>query len=228
MIIQPGSIHVWATRLDAGPDAVARAARTLSHDERERAARYRGDHLRRRFVLARAAVRTVLARYRGEDPAAITFELGSHGKPRVAGDAPPFSVSHSGDVAVIAVSGVGPVGVDVEEIRLIPELESLAARTFAREEAAALGACDASERVQAFFRVWTAKEAYVKGIGVGLTIPLDDESVDSERPAAVTVRDTARLPVAWWTRHFEPFRGFVGAIATPAADASLVTMGPVE
>ena len=237
MIIQPGTIHVWATRLEASPDAVARAARTLSPDERARAARFRGQHLERRFVVSRAAVRRVLARYRGEDPAAIAFELGPHGKPLLSGDEPPFSVSHSGDVAVIAVSGAGPVGVDVEEVRLIPELEQLAARTFARDEAATLAALPAADRANAFFRIWTAKEAYVKALGVGLAMPLDAFTVTAvtaittvtvQRAAPVAARGDAARFGAWWTRHFEPFRGFIGAVATSAADATVVEMGPVE
>ncbi|HVX40331.1 MAG TPA: 4'-phosphopantetheinyl transferase superfamily protein [Gemmatimonadaceae bacterium] len=226
--LQPGSIHVWTTRLDAPPDAIASAERTLSPDEHARAARYRGDHLRRRFVLARAAVRAVLARYLGADPAAVVFELGAHGKPRVSGDEPPFSVSHSADVAVIAVSGAGAVGVDVEAIRLIPYLDDLAARNFARAERATLEALPPDERVEAFFRAWTAKEAYVKALGVGLAIPLDAFTVDIERAARVVVHDDAwRDAGDWWTRHFEPCRGYVGAVASPVRDAALVFMGPL-
>lgn len=223
---------MWVARLDGAGDDLDAAAYTLSRDERERAARYRGAELERRFVRSRAALRRVLARYRGEDAKAIVFEYGTHGKPRVARDEPPFSVSHSGGVAVVAVSGAGAVGVDTEEVRPIgdlDDLDDLAARNFAAREFDVVAAAPPSARTTVFLRVWTAKEAYVKAVGEGLSIPLAAFCVDGERPAPVLVRaPTLQGAGAWWTYPFVPCEGYVGAVAAAIPDATLMMMGRIE
>jgi 4'-phosphopantetheinyl transferase len=163
----------------------------LDAAEQARAARFRLDRDRRRFGAARAAVRVALGARVGVAPADVRFTIGEHGKPAVAEGLVEFNVSHSADVAVVAVAGAGmPVGVDIEFERDV-RFDDLARRFFSPAECAAVAAAgdDAGARRAAFFRCWTRKEAFVKGLGVGLSMPLSsfDVAVDGP-PALLAVR----------------------------------------
>lgn len=159
----------------------------LDPAERERAARFRLDRDRRRFRAARAAVRAAVGARVGVAPADVRFTIGEHGKPAVADGLVEFNVSHSADVAVVAVAGAGvPVGVDIEFERDV-RFDALAHRFFSPAEAAAVAAAgdDAGARREAFFRCWTRKEAFVKGLGLGLSMPLSSFDVSVDGPAAL-------------------------------------------
>lgn len=173
-------IHVWRLRLEVPGAIVARFERLLAPDEMERAGRFQFEHLRRRFVIARAALRLLLSRYLHVPAEQILFTYGPKGKPRVTGASIHFNTSHSGDLALLAFAGC-EIGVDIEQIRPLPELEEIAKRFFCAQEAAELTSLPLSERERAFFRCWTRKEAYLKAVGDGLSAPLDGFQV-SLRP----------------------------------------------
>jgi 4'-phosphopantetheinyl transferase len=149
-----GEIHIWRAELDR---EAALAADRLPRGERERAGLIVRPEARRRWVAARSALRDVLARYLGEDPARIELRLGERGKPMLA--APDatlrFNLSHSGERALIAVSGELEVGVDIQRMRR------------GRER----------ERPAAFHAAWARREAIAKCHGTGLGSPLPDTTV---------------------------------------------------
>jgi 4'-phosphopantetheinyl transferase len=134
--LPPGAIHVWLAYLDDGYGDPVLSASVMSADEQARARRFVFEKDRRRFSAARVLLRMLLARYVGTDPAELRFATGGHGKPSLEGfeSAPAFNVSHSQDVAVIAVSRAGDVGVDVEAIRKMDDGEAIAGRFFAQYE----------------------------------------------------------------------------------------------
>lgn len=184
-----GEVHVWHVVL---PEAeAAGVAQHLSADEEARAARFRVEAPRRRFVAARGALRRVLGDYLGEPAESFAIAPGPNGKPELAGRRLHFSVSHSGDRALLAFACDRPLGVDLEQVRAAPDLLEIARRYFAADEAAALAAVAAPDRARAFFALWTRKEACLKvdgeGVGSGLARPLD-----AFRP--VTVRDLDVAP----------------------------------
>ena len=167
-------VELWPIRV-TGRDGAALFQRVLSSDEAERAARFRFEHLRHFFTLSRGALRVLLGRYLGVPASRLQFTYGSNGKPSLAASVPvKFNVSHSGDLTLFAFTLGCEVGVDVEQVRRIPEMEEIATRFFSTEEAAELLALPAHERERAFFRCWTRKEAYIKAIGEGLSAPLDE------------------------------------------------------
>lgn len=172
----PGRIvHVWPVRTAASKDVISRLERVLAPDERDRAARFRLGHLRDSFVVARGALRIMLGRYLNTSAAGIQFHYGSKGKPALAASSPlHFNASHSGGLAVFAFTAGCEIGVDVEQIRPLPDMQNVAARFFCREEAAELMSLTAGQREHAFFLCWTRKEAYIKATGDGLSAPLDD------------------------------------------------------
>ena len=131
---------------------------------------------RQRFVAARGALRETLAKYAGCEPGRLEFQYGAAGKPALASGDLHFNLSHSRGLALYAVARGREVGVDIEKVRREAALQLIAARFFPPEEAEALRALPPAERVEAFFRLWTRKEAYIKARGEGLRILA--ESID--------------------------------------------------
>jgi 4'-phosphopantetheinyl transferase len=169
VIAAPAPFEVW--RVDLSSEPPAGELEMLDDDERNRAARFAFDGLRRRYRVAHMALRCLLAR-EAVDPAALRFERGTHGKPRLIGpdDALAFNLSDSDDVALIALAPEGDIGIDVECLRPVGDALELAALHFCRRESAWLADVDATQRDRAFLRVWVTKEACLKAIGSGLSI----------------------------------------------------------
>jgi 4'-phosphopantetheinyl transferase len=162
-----GQVHVWRADLERGSRV---DERDLPPADRERAAQLIGEDARRRWLAARAALRAVLARYLDRAPAEIEFEAGRHGKPRLAGEgAIRFNLSHSGDLAAVAVASGREVGVDLERIDPERDVLALAPRALSPEDAAAVAAAPATERPVLFHAAWARREACAKCLGLGLT-----------------------------------------------------------
>lgn len=199
------TLEVHAADLDALPPRDD-AASILSRDELERAERFRFAHHRERFVRCRLLLRELVAEKTGESPASIVFRYGPHGKPEL--DALHFNVSHSANVAVIALSDEHPVGIDVESIDGTKDVAPLARTAFSREERTAFDALSRDEQVAAFYRGWTRKEAYMKLRGTGFSLPSDSFTVSLANEPLTFVDDCA-------LRDLDAFAGFACAIATP-------------
>jgi 4'-phosphopantetheinyl transferase len=221
LALGPDEIHVWVVEI-AAPDAeVARQAEILAPAERVNAARFRSEVDRDSFVQRRAALRVLLGGYLGAAPRDVTFAVNAFGKPSVA--APhasaglSFNSSHSGTVAVIAVARAGRLGIDVEQLRLLPDADGMAARFFTAGEAAALAALQPHDRVAGFFNAWTRKEAVTKAVGGGLSIPLDsfEVSLRPREPAEILRWNIpGEAAHGWRIHHIEPAAGYVGALVT--------------
>jgi 4'-phosphopantetheinyl transferase len=155
------------------------------------------------YATAHAALRRVLGAVLGVAPGDVRFERDGSGRPLLAGGGPAFSLSHSGDRALVAVRESGRIGVDVERLRDGIDVDRFAARNFTAFERAQIEACGAggpAARRQAFFRVWTRKEAYVKALGRGLLHPLSAFEVTAGEPAGFHVfRDGERIED--WSLH---------------------------
>jgi 4'-phosphopantetheinyl transferase len=196
-------VHVWSVLLR---EERAEHHQLLSPAEREQAARFSHARARLHFVAGRALLREILADYLDRDPAAVDFKFGKHGKPHLADEADTglrFNLSHSGELAVLAVARGRNVGVDVELISAQRATDDIAQRFFSPNEWAALRALPAELRVPAFFRCWTCKEAFIKLIGDGMTFPLEDFDVSfapGEPPALVSVHGSA-VEAERWTLH---------------------------
>jgi 4'-phosphopantetheinyl transferase len=151
----------------------------LSPDERARAARFRLELHRRRFIIGRGVLRGLLARITGCRPAELLIITESNGKPAIVGG-PSFNLSHSDRHLVIGLAREGRLGVDVEVKRSVPDALGLAQRFFSPQEIAAMATVSPQQVSAAFLRLWTRKEALLKGTGLGLSMPLDRFSVQIE------------------------------------------------
>jgi 4'-phosphopantetheinyl transferase len=221
--------HLWSLQLTAPREILDVYASLLSADERERRARLLEGPIRDRFTIARGGLRILLGRYLERDPAAIQLEYGKRGKPRLAGAELTFNLAHSGELAVYAFAGGQELGVDIESLLRIPDTLQIARRFFAPEEFEALETLPGAQRVRAFYRAWTRKEAYVKAVGDGLHTPLDSfcVSLDSDETARlVTLNGSMQAASAWQLHHLDPAPGYVGALAYSGARKDLAAMEP--
>jgi 4'-phosphopantetheinyl transferase len=211
--------EVVSARLDVASDALRESTALLSATEREQARRLAFARDRRRFIVARARLRQLLAARLGVRPTAIELTSGPYGKPMLAprfrASELRFNVSHSADLAVYAFARGREIGVDVEAIRPIPDADKISARFFSAGEAAAYAALDADSRPIAFVNCWTRKEAFLKALGGGLNYPLDRIEVSLAPDAPATIVRVAGTPgdaCGWRLGSFTPARGFVGAV----------------
>jgi len=207
------AVQCWCVRLDVAPPPETYYA-TLSDDERNRSARFRFEPDRRRFVVAHGVLRDLLGRYLGTDPGQIRFVYNAFGKPELHpefGSRLTFNLAHSGDLALIAIARDAWVGVDVEciDARGQSNYADIARSLFSATEVDALSRVPSHLYVKAFFNCWTMKEAYVKGRGEGLTLPLTSFTVPiTTDPAPASVRCGR-----WSLFTLHPAPGYVGALA---------------
>lgn len=194
------TVEVVASRLDLDPGAVDALAGWLHDDECRRAGRFRLARDRRRYVVARGLLRTLLAARLGTHPRSVELCCGAHGKPRLApgsaGDLR-FNVSHTGDFALFAFSRGREVGVDVEAVLPMRDADAVARHFFSRSELRAYRALEPGAREAGFFTCWTRKEAYLKALGGGLQSPLSEFDA----------------PPGWSLSSFSPAPGHTAALA---------------
>jgi len=204
-VIWQNEVHIWRARLDVPWSWTYDEA--LSLEDRTRADRFKFESDRRKFCVARASLRLVLGRYLQAKPGRLELQTNKFGKPFLADQKRSrgirFNLSHSHQVALIAVTRDREVGVDVEFMR--PEFVSdeVASHFFSRVEVEQFRSVPAGLRTESFFNCWTRKEAYIKARGEGLSCPLDqfDVFVAPGTPAMllesrVGVNETKR-----WTFH---------------------------
>lgn len=223
---RPDEIHLWICSGVTG-ERSDEAAALLSRDEQNRAAAFRFVRDRRRFVGARALLRVVLGVYHGCTPAALRFSRGEWGKPSLAEPASatalPFSLSRSHDAALLAVSGGGEVGADVEFRRSDRPDVTLVRRQFCEAEQRFI--TDAADATRAFYEIWARKEAYIKALGRGLSHPLRSFDVTPQAGRAVKVVEDwseARPSDAWHVRTIVlPVPGYAAAVATQEVEPRL-------
>ena len=164
----PGEIHVRRFDLDRENAQLG----FLSQGELVRAARFHLEREARRWASGRSLLRRALGAYLGASPESLRFETGLWGKLGLPNCPLRFNVSHSGPVLLLAFAWRQEVGIDIERVRSDFAPEELAAQVFSEAEQVWLDDCPPARRHSAFLTLWTAKEAYVKAGGKGLSFPL--------------------------------------------------------
>ena len=216
-------VHVWRVRLDRQP--APSDWEVLSTDEDARARRFFAERHRRRFVVAHSELRRILARYAGIPPVALRFVTGEFGKPALdAGTSRTsleFNLSHSHELALVAVSVGQPVGVDVERWDAEVEHLNLAERFFSPAERAALRYLEESpdKVVAGFFAAWSRKEAYLKASGHGITRGLhhfDVTLMPGEPARLVTDRLDTGAASRWMMAALDAAAGYSAALVAAA------------
>jgi 4'-phosphopantetheinyl transferase len=223
--LSKNDVHVWNVHTRASDALAAQFEPLLVAAERDRAARFRFEHLRRSSVVTRGALRCLLGRYLRLHAASIQFNYGAKGKPSVeSAERIQFNTTHSGSLAVFAFTLDCEIGVDLEQIHSLRDAQSIADRFFCSEEAAEIMSLSPGERDRGFFRCWTRKEAYIKAIGDGLSAPLNNfrVRVQPDEPAGfVHLGNDTHAAKAWMLQDLCLDPGYAAALAYKDRERSL-------
>ena len=207
----PNEVHVWVTDFDAESGHRPRRLAATTDAERDRDARFHRREDGERFLFAHGTLRLILADCLRCDPLALRFAADANGKPFLEGADLMFNLSHSGALALVAVARSRQVGVDVEQLRPMPDLESVAARVCTPGELATLAGLAEPQRERAFFALWTRKEALAKATGEGI---------------AGVFRDARHAPVdahdRWTLADVGDLPGYAACVAAEGAGWQLV------
>jgi 4'-phosphopantetheinyl transferase len=224
-----GRVDVWRVRLDE-PAPVPVEASALSPDEIARAARFHFENDRTHFTQCRSALRALLAGYLAIPATEIRFEYLTSGKPQLVAEQNPqalqFNVSHSANMALIAVGSEHRLGVDIEKIRGDVDIEALAEQFFSLRERAGLQALPDRLRVPGFFACWTRKEAFLKATGDGLSFPLAAFSVTTHPdldPELEEINGNTEAGKLWFLADLSVVDGFRATVALDRCHSRLET-----
>ncbi|MBN3958703.1 4'-phosphopantetheinyl transferase HetI [Nostoc sp. NMS8] len=205
-------IHVWRIDLNQPESQLQNLAATLSSDEMARAERFYFPKHRQHFIAGRGILRTILGRYLDIKPSQVQFNYQQRGKPVLADtfadSGLAFNLSHSQGLGLCAVNCTRPIGVDLEYIRPMSDLEALAKRFFLPREYEMLRSLSPDQQQEIFFRYWTCKEAYLKATGDGLS-QLEQIEV------SLTPTEPAKLEISeeWSLFELVPANNYVAAVA---------------
>ena len=220
LILERDEIHVWRADLNVSQELLKTLKDTLENKERDRANRFHFEKDRHHFIAARGVLRLILGNYLNIQPRNLNFAYNTHGKPKIANeldqDHVKFNLSHSHGVALYAVTLGREVGIDIERVRTNLSLEKIAKRFFSPLEFQMLSALSPSERIEGFFNCWTRKEAYIKAIGEGLSIPLDQFDVTlnpRDEAKIISIKGDSTLASCWSLYPLTPAAGYAGALA---------------
>jgi 4'-phosphopantetheinyl transferase len=227
LLLGPQDVHVWSTNLNPVSEQIVRLKEILSTDEQARAARFRFERDQNRFITGRGFLRTVLGRYLNQNPAEIKFNYTTRGKPTLdvlPGAELHFNLSHSQDFALLAITKICPVGVDVEQIRTLRDADAIADRFFSERESSMLRALPPEQKPIGFFNLWTRKEAWLKATGEGISESLDKVEVSllPDEPAKLlSLFGNSNAVTEWTLADLNPASGYKGALALPSTNVEM-------
>ena len=220
LFLADDEVQVWSASLRYPAEEMAEFASLLTADEKTRAARFIFERDRQRFVAGRGLLRMLLGSYLGVDAARIVFTYGPQRKPEVSplasGMRLEFNLAHSQDLALFAFGWNRQIGIDLEYVRRMPDEDDFARQFFSIREAAFITSLQGDEKTDAFFRMWTCKEAILKAIGKGLTRPLNQTEValdGMDNVRIISFDGDVNEAARWQLLTFQPAPGYRASLA---------------
>jgi 4'-phosphopantetheinyl transferase len=220
-----GTVDVWSCTLEGTPAVQERCHAWLSEDERTRAARFVRPEDQTRFTLAHGGLRAILARYLEVEPATLRFQVGPAGKPELLDhQGRPhvlrFNLSHSYGRMLISVAKEREIGIDLEQIRARLDPLKLARRFYTSMEYQWVNRQPASDRLTAFYRLWVAKEAFLKAQGTGISSLQRCEIVAGKSASRASVRmtDESTMQQGWAIQWLKCGSGWEAAVSAHGHD----------
>lgn len=191
-------VHVWRIKISEFYNQANEFEQQLDAAEKKRARQYKFSDSRINFIICRGALRFLLSQYQKKNPLSIEIQKNTDGKPILAKKSRPlaleFNISHSDDICLIAISRNLEVGIDVEAVKPLTELEALAKTFLSERELTAFTAANPEKKRDMFYDIWSAKEALLKSVGCGLKVhpnQIDLEQVSGRK--AFSVKDNSNL-----------------------------------
>lgn len=228
MALHHNDVHLWRISLEQPTSVLRDLIDTLSEDEIQRAQRFCFKRDRDRWIAARGFLRILLGLYLKVEPEQIHFTQTSHGKLSIEnpvhGRELHFNLSHSNTLALYAFTYQRQVGVDVEYMRSEVDYAELTHQYFSPAEYQAFSMLPKAQRLRAFYRGWTSKEAYLKARGLGLSLGLDqfDVALRPDEPAGLLLtRDDPREVARWSLHELHPGLGCAGMLAVEGSACDL-------
>lgn len=219
--LESGKIELWTSFLhEIVEDRLLDQYKDLlAPEERIQQARFHFGRDQHRYLVTRALVRVVLSKYCDIAPRDWVFSKGTHGKPVIGNDHASatglfFNISHTNGMVIVGVAREPSLGVDVENLdRRKPSL-GIAESFFASAEVEALRELSDLEQQQRFYEYWTLKESYIKAVGLGLSIPLDEFSFSFPTASAIRLKLAHKPEYAdqWHFWQFQPASGYMAAV----------------
>ena len=219
-------IHVWCASLNVSKEDLSHYESWLSLDEKARAQRFYFEKDRDHFIVGRGLLRTLIGHYLKIEPAQIEFIYEDYGKPALKPDLQDktleFNLSHSKGLALYVFNWNRKVGIDVEQIHAMPDMDDFAERFFSPRESAYINSLSGQPKEIAFFKLWTCKEAFLKANGNGLTVPINEVeiSLEPEGSARLEAIGEEKTQTSYWQLEiFNPVQGYQAALAVEGKGA---------
>jgi len=203
--LSTGEIHIWQVELDVEDKPCQPLWGMLDGLEQQRALRFRDEEIQKKYIWCHGLRRILLSRYLDLEPQEIRYFIGPFGKPHL--DLPSelhFNMSHTDTLAIFAITSFQSIGIDVERLLSIEEIESLECWFLSKEEKLQLASLPHMERLEAFYTYWVSKEAYLKMLGLGLDDRLDTYNM---------IPHLAGEQADWGLDIYYPISGYIAALA---------------
>lgn len=204
-LLPDNQVDIWKIQLVLPDPLVKKCEKVLSPDETERMRRFVFERDRKNYTVARSSLRIILSRYLGVKPERIRFSYTPFGKPQLDPASHPnaisFNLSHSGNLALVAIARKGMIGIDIEYMHEKKDMKDIYTRYFSTSEIEAIDNLPRDKKTDAFYSYWTCKEAFVKAVGKGLQFPLDRFSVSfrAQGTPEISSIDHARYRAEQWS-----------------------------
>jgi len=212
-------LHIWRAILAGSSSEFSYYSSMLSPTELTRAERFYFERDRDRYIFGRGILRTLLGNYLGIKASEVEITYGAYGKPGLQSKAEKksleFNLSHSNDRAMFVFNWNRIVGIDIEHIRPFSDADEFAERFFSQQEKELIKSLTDEKKWEAFFKLWTCKEALLKATGSGLTVPLNEAviSLGSNGSAQLTsIGGDVEQAARWHLETFKPVADYQAAV----------------
>ncbi|MGL5832081.1 MAG: 4'-phosphopantetheinyl transferase family protein [Waterburya sp.] len=215
--LRDSQVHLWRANLDLSPSEIEELTTLLSTDEIARANKFHFVQHKSRFIAARGILRQLLGNYLKVSPCSLTFTYSDRGKPQLPHNSLlQFNLSHSQNYGLFGFTLNHLIGVDLEYQRVMPDALNIAQRFFSVREFKMLAEVPQEQQSKLFFQLWTAKEAYLKAIGTGLSGSLASIEISFDENHSPYLSPSQKDQVetnAWSLYSCTPEINYLGAIA---------------
>jgi 4'-phosphopantetheinyl transferase len=218
-VINQNEVHVWSYLLDAENPDMDFFYNLLTEDEKTEINKIKIRKVRNQKVISKAIVKNILSKYLGVTINQIKFSYNKFGKPVLPADINlqdlNFNVSHSGELGIIALTKKYKIGVDVERIAELADIDDIIQMCFSKDEQRLFHGVKDPEKTTLFYRIWTGKEAFVKAIGKGFSFPLKNISFKLNHNKEIVISDIIEVPENlndWQIYNFNPQENYSSAV----------------